>query len=109
MEENIRALVAEFPNLNLERRDYLVPKEGAPSESHTYFHVKGLRGNEDLFLTLWKDEDVVDLRKLLERKVVVFKDFLAIQYEDRVEVLLTSIRAASGFLPWQRDTDQLLI
>jgi hypothetical protein len=108
MEDKINELKSLFPSLNFEKVERRVVIAPGNVELRTHYLVKGLRGNEELTLSVLREENLEDIKRLLEKNVFVFKDFLAIYYDGKVEILLSPIRSASLLNLWDRETRTLV-
>jgi len=108
LEEKIKQLQQSFPNLVFEKKDSILHLPTGETKTIIFYLVNGLRGNEELLLVVRKEEDLDNIAELLEKKVLVFKDFLAIHYDDKVEVLLSSIRPSPAIFSWDRELERLI-
>ena len=90
MEKNIKEFQTKFPELTIEIKDInFVHRDEEIIEK--IYYIKGLEGNKDLLLTFKDQNELLSLSKILEKKIFMFKDFLAIKYDDTIEILLTSV------------------
>lgn len=86
MIKKLKEFQKEFPDVKVERLETRLE-----DESYVSYRINGLRGNSNLTLHIHNSEQLDSLSEILRKGTYVFDDFLAIHYENRIEVLLTSV------------------
>jgi hypothetical protein len=102
MQKKVKAFEEEFKSLKIESKDYhyiLGPNE---EEKGTIYYVSGLNGNSGLQLYFETPEELEELSEILRKKLFVFNDFLAIKYDNTIEVLLTAISFRTSLRNYDR-------
>ncbi len=106
MQKKVKAFEEEFKSLKIESKDYhyiLGPNE---EEKGTIYYVSGLNGNSGLQLYFETPEELEELSEILRKKLFVFNDFLAIKYDNTIEVLLTAISFRTSLRNYDRREDE---
>ncbi|QDO94264.1 hypothetical protein FNB79_11915 [Formosa sediminum] len=105
MKEKLELLENEFKDLTFELKEeqfhYL--EEGIKKEDRIY--VSGFKGNSEFQIVLKPDDDIDLISDLLRKELFIFTDFLAIKYENTIEVLLTTISYRTSFRNIEFDED----
>ncbi|MDV3540997.1 hypothetical protein CMU94_17930 [Elizabethkingia anophelis] len=96
MEKRIETFKKKFPNITIESKDYHYIFDDVEAKG-TLYYLKGLEGNKELILSFEKSTELTKLSKLLHKNIYVFKDFLAIKYENTIEILLTRVSSRTFF------------
>lgn len=91
MQEKVKSFQQEFPTLTIEPKEYHYIFSDQHEESGTQYNITGLNGNQNLTLFFETPEEVEALTNILRKNIFVFNDFLAIKYDNTIEILLTTI------------------
>ncbi|EKT3967502.1 hypothetical protein NTJ12_002597 [Flavobacterium psychrophilum] len=91
MEEKIKAFQEEFKKLKLESKEYsYVIADGSEKKGIEYY-ISGINGNPNLQLYFEEENEIEAISEVLRHQIFIFNDFLAIKYDNTIEVLLTTI------------------
>lgn len=104
MEQKIKAFQEEFTTLKVEPKEFHYLYSDGREEKGTQYNITGLTGNPSLQLYFEKEEEVEQLANILRKKIFVYNDFLAIKYDNTIEVLLTPISFRTS-LRYDRDEE----
>jgi len=91
MQEKIKKFQEEFSYLKIEAKDYHYIFSDDRERKGTQYNISGLKGNPGLLLYLEESEEVDKLSEILRNDLFIFNDFLAIKYNNTIEILLTTI------------------
>lgn len=97
MEKKIEKLKKDFPFLKVERKEYHFTFGDSEELSGVYYLINGLDGNSNLQIYIEREEELKNLISVLKKKIFVFNDFLAIKYENTIEVLLSPLSYRTSF------------
>lgn len=97
MEQKLELFKTEFKSLNVETKvhEFIYPEEEIRKENRYY--ISGLKGNPEFQLVLTPEDDINILSEILREDIFIFPDFLAIKYNNTIEVLLTTISFRTTF------------
>lgn len=87
MEKEINKLKDDF-KVEVEERKV---KHFETEEIRTFYIVKGFNGNNTADFLIREKDELDRLRTFFELKPYLFKDFIAIQTETKIQIALTSI------------------
>ncbi len=90
MEEILKRYKDELPELNIEKKEYSFSFLGA-KQSGSHYNVNGFAGNPDFRLRFETEGKAEELFEIARKKPFLFNDFLAVQCNNIIEVLLTSV------------------
>ncbi len=90
MKKEFEKVIKKFPNLKLEEveQKFLFDEE---LEIHHHLHINGLQGNPDLTILIRAEDEIKTVLEIPLEEIFVFKDFLGIYNDKKVEVILTDI------------------
>ncbi len=90
MKKEFEKVTKKFPKLKLEEveQKFLFDEE---LEIHHHLNINGLQGNPDLTILIRAEDEIKTVLEIPLEDIFVFKDFLGIYYDKKVEVILTDI------------------
>lgn len=98
----LNELKKDFPNIEHEAREYYpyIPSPDGTkhirSESPIHRHtITKIDSTDNLSLSIDTQEDIDRLRDLLSKKVKIYKDFIGLELDNRIEVLLRQVSRLS--------------
>jgi hypothetical protein len=104
--KNIDQFKKENPNIKIENRTInIFNNKNTSIEKREQHIITGLKGNEKLELIIEKDGDFDILNEILKIEPIFFGDFLAIHYENTVEILLSQVSGKSIYSNDDNDED----
>lgn len=101
----IASFKKKFPSLTVESIEYQNFFDSVEEKGIVYF-VKGLNGNNELQLNFEKATELTKITKLLNKNIYVFKDFLAIKYDNTVEILLTTVSPRTSIRRYEDEENE---
>jgi hypothetical protein len=105
MQDKLKNFQEEFKTLKIEPKEYHYIFGDQREEKGTQYNISGLNGNPGLQLYFEKEEEVAELSEILRKQLFVFNDFLAIKYDNTIEVLLTTISFRTSLRNFERSDD----
>ena len=105
MEDKLKAFKEEFKKLNIESREYKFSFGPSDEEIGIEYFITGLDGNPNLQLNFDNEEELQKISEVLRKKVFVFNDFLAIKYDNTIEILLTTISFRTSLRKYKPSED----
>ena len=110
MQEKIKKFQEEFSNLKIESKDYHYIFSDDKEQKGTQYNISGLKGNSGLLLYFEESEEADKLSEILRNDLFVFNDFLAIKYNNTIEILLTPISFRTSLRnPEKRDEENFKV
>lgn len=106
MENLIKEFEKIFTDLKIESKPYRVMFGDIIAKRVIRYSITGLKGNSELPLVFQKEEELAEITRYLENDIFLYNDFLAIHYNNTIEVLLTTISyRTSPRYPVEDDTE----
>lgn len=97
MKDRIKELEKENPDLKFEKKNYaFLPDDH--EDNKTFYSVSGFKGNEDVLLFIHEDEDLVKFENIITKDFVFTQQYLGVEYDSKIEILLSPINSRSSFL-----------
>jgi hypothetical protein len=97
MKEKLELLKNEFSKLNFEIKEYEFFYGEDDIRKEDRIHISGFEGNAEFQLVIKPDDEIDSVKSILKENIIVFPDFLAIRYNNTIEILLTSISYRTSF------------
>lgn len=103
MDTKIEKLKTKFPDLTFEKQDrvYVVNEDG-DEERSSHCIVSGLRGNNDLEISLRSIEEFDRFESFMESSPELLKDAVGCIFGNSIDILLAPVNRRMGIYPWRR-------
>lgn len=109
MQEAVKAFQEKFKTLKIESKDYYYIDSNTNDIKETTYYITGLNGNTSLQLAFEEPDEINEITEILDRKIFVFNDFLAIHYETTIEILLTPISFRSSLRNFDKEENNKVL
>ncbi|MDN3667526.1 hypothetical protein ACFFU1_10065 [Algibacter miyuki] len=95
--KKIEVLKKDFPDLNFETKEHEFFYDEDDIRKEDRIHISGFKGNSEFQIIIKPDHEIELVSEILKENIFVFPDFLAIRYNNTIEVLLTPISYRTSF------------
>jgi hypothetical protein len=110
MKQKIEKFQQEFESLKIEPKEYYIVWEDKEEKGVRYY-VTGFEGNPELPIIFTDEKDIETISDFSRKGIFIFPDFLAIKYDNTIEILLTTISYRTSFrnLDWEDENSNKTI